>query len=296
MFDEMIEEAAKWPGKETGGMMFGKIQDMESSLKIRIQKTHIPPIEECVRNNTYFEINPEHARLILDTEKYIYLGNWHKHLGYGGPSYGDHSQIAEFFVVNPHKNIVISLIIDLLAKDNHEVIIEVYRRNENIEENTELNFQTFRIKESNISYYLDEISEDEEGITKEQIALVKQELIGFYKSKFTREDIHLFMGSIPNERILSFPYQVSIEAEGDSKTLDLLILISFPPEYPDGQIYIDISSQNLSRKFTIEKHPANVLYEKELIQPFLQLLEATLEEKIPLLMKEPFWKIMSERK
>ncbi len=289
----MIEESTKWHGKETGGMMFGKISDKESALLIRIDKTHIPPVEECVRNNTYFEINPEYARLILDTEKLLYLGNWHKHLGYGGPSYGDHQQIQDFFNLNPHKNTVVSLIIDLPTDNNHTIIIEVYQRKENLEDGTENNFQTFRISESNISYYSGEsISKKEVGITGEQISIITQELIQVYESEFTLSDIHNFIGSSPDEKILSFPYSVVIKTEEDIKRLKLLILISFPPEFPDDQIYIDISSQDLSRRFTIEKHPANVLYEKDLIQPFLQLLKATLEDRIPQLMKEPLWKLM----
>jgi hypothetical protein len=286
VFNEMIEESTKWHGKETGGMMFGKISKNESGLLIRIEKTHIPPVEESVRNKTYFEINPNYARLILDTEKLLYLGNWHKHLGYGGPSYGDHQQIREFFSLNPHKNTVVSLIIDLPTEDAHTLIVEVYRR-EKTEEGTNNNFQTFTIAESDISYY-----SEEAGITEEQLSQIKQELIEVFDSKFRIEDIHHFSGSSINEMILSFPYDVIIEIEGHKKVLELLILISFPPEFPEDQIYIDISSQDLSKRFTIEKHPANVLYEEELIHPFLELLKATLDERIPDLMKEPLWKIM----
>ncbi|MFW9905078.1 MAG: hypothetical protein ACFFFH_12140 [Candidatus Thorarchaeota archaeon] len=286
VFNEMIEESTKWQGKETGGMMFGKIDETESGLLIRIDKTYIPPVEESVRNKTYFEINPEYARFILDTERLLYLGNWHKHLGYGGPSYGDHQQIGEFFTLNPHKNTVVSLIIDLHTEDTHAVIVEVYRREKN-EEEISNNFQTFRIAESDISYYSEEAS-----ITKEKLSPIKQELIQVFDSKFRIEDICHFSGSTPNELILSFPYNVVIEIEGGRKTLDLIILISFPPEFPESQIYIDVSSQDLSQRFTIEKHPANVLYEEELINPFLEMLKATLKERIPIMMKEPLWKLM----
>lgn len=297
MFNEMIEDVAKWPGKETGGMMFGKIKQKESGLEIRVEKTYIPPEEECIRNNTYFEINPEYARLILDSEKLLYLGNWHKHLGYGGPSHGDHRQVEEFFTINPHKNIVVSVIVDSFTEDNHELIVEVYRRNENIGEEVGNSFQILRIPKENIFYFSDDNNKSEEvGITKEQISIIKQELVKVYDSNFAIEDVLQFTGSTSDELILSFPFQFTMELEGNRKTLDLIILISFPPNFPEGQIYIDISSQDLSRKFTIEKHPANVLYEQELIQPFLQLLKATLEEKIPQVMKEPLWKVMGELK
>ena len=298
MFDEMIEEAAKWPGKETGGMMFGKIKEKESGLEIRIEKTIIPLEEECVRNSAYFEINPEYARQILDNENLLYLGNWHKHLGYGGPSHGDHRQIAEYFSLNPHKNIVLAVIVDSFTEKNHRLIVEVYRRNESIGEEEKSRFQSFRIAESNISYFSDDknLSEDETGITKERISIVKQELVLVYDSISTIEDIQEFTGSTADEKIVSFPFQFDIETEGSKKTLDLLVLISFPPNFPYGQVYIDISSQDFSRKITIEKHPANVLYEKDLIQPFLLLLKATLEEEIPEILKQSLWKVMSRLK
>ncbi|MFX0210815.1 MAG: hypothetical protein ACFFDT_32850, partial [Candidatus Hodarchaeota archaeon] len=290
-FNEMIEESIKWHGKETGGMMFGKIDETESGLLIRIEKTYIPPIEESVRTKTYFEINPEHARFILDTEKSLYLGNWHKHLGYGGPSYGDHQQIQEFFSLNPHKNTIISLIIDLPTENDHAVLIEVYQKKEILLDEKTISFHTFRIPESNISY-----SEEATkiGITNTQISCVKQELIKIFESKFTMDDIHLFFGSSADEKILSFPYEVSFQTKESLEIIQLLILISFPPEFPDDQIFIDISSQDLSKRFTIEKHPANVLFEEELIHPFLELLKATLEERIPQLLTEPLWKVMTE--
>ncbi|MFX1517953.1 MAG: hypothetical protein ACFFC6_16755, partial [Promethearchaeota archaeon] len=252
----------------------------------------IPTVEECVRTKTYFEINPEYARQILDTEKLLYLGNWHKHLGYGGPSYGDHQQIQEFFTLNPHKNTVVSLIIDLPTENDHVVMIEVYQRKETLLDEETISFYTFRIPESNISYYSEEAAKL--GITQEQIFCVKQELIQTFESKFTMDDIHLFFGSSSDEKLLSFPYDVRIKTKKGSETIQLLILISFPSEFPDDQIFIDISSQDLSKRFTIEKHPANVLFEEELIHPFLELLKATLEERIPQLLNEPLWKVMTE--
>lgn len=296
MFNEMIEEAAKWPGKETGGMMFGKIKEGELYLEIRIETTHIPSEEESIRNSTYFEINPEYARVILDNENLLYLGNWHKHLSYGGPSYGDHRQIAEFFTLNPHKDFVVSMIVDLLQDDDHDLIVEVYRRNENIVDKTKNSFHTFKIPESNISFFSDDnnVSIKKVGITKELISIVKQELIQVYNAKFTIEDIHQFMGSTSDEIILSFPFQFDIETKGKKQTLELLVLISFPPNFPDGQLYIDISSNDLSKKFTVEKHPADLLSNKELVEPFLQFLKAILEEKIPQLMSDPLWKLMCE--
>lgn len=295
MIDEMLEECTKWARKETGGMMFGTITKVESRLEIKIEKTQIPSDEYCVRNSSYFEINPEYARFMLDNEKLLYLGNWHKHLGYGGPSYGDHKQIEEFFKLNPHKNLVLSMIFDAFSDEDHELIVEVYQRNKTLEEEEQSIFRTYRIPKSNISFFSgdDDLPKKETGITEGQISMIKHELTQVFNSQFTIKDIHQFIGSSFDEKILSFPFRVDIETQGSNRILDLLILISFPPNFPDGQIYIDISSQDLSRKFTIEKHPANVLYEEELIQPFLLLLKDNLEETVPEIMKKPLWKVMS---
>ncbi|MCK4848902.1 MAG: Mov34/MPN/PAD-1 family protein, partial [Candidatus Heimdallarchaeota archaeon] len=102
--DIIVKEASSWPDLETGGMLFGKITESENSLSVTIDKTYIPPDSSCIRKSSYFEIDPDQAKEILESESALYLGNWHKHLGYGGPSSGDHRQIEDFFLNNPHLN------------------------------------------------------------------------------------------------------------------------------------------------------------------------------------------------
>ena len=126
----MINEASLWPDLETGGMLFGKITESENSLCVTIDKTYIPPDSYCIRKSSYYEIDPDYAKELLENEPSLYLGNWHKHLGYGGPSSGDHRQIEEFFLNNPHLNVIITCILDFLSDDNHELIIEVYLRSD----------------------------------------------------------------------------------------------------------------------------------------------------------------------
>ncbi len=106
VIDLMLEEVAIWHGKETGGMMFGTISELATNLKIKISKTVIPTDEYCSRKRAFFEIDPSHAKKMVENEKLLYIGNWHKHLGYGGPSQGDLRQIEDFFTFNPHLNIV----------------------------------------------------------------------------------------------------------------------------------------------------------------------------------------------
>jgi len=68
--------------------------------------------------------------------------------------------------------------------------------------------------------------------------------------------------------------------------------MSFPPEFPDGEIFIDISSQDLSRNITFEKHPAGILNDSDLIQPFLLSLKASLDNDVVSLLQKPLWKVM----
>ncbi len=75
MFDAMIKETSLWPGKETGGLLFGKMSEIDSGLEITILKTNIPTEEYCTRKSAYFEIIPDYAKKIVEKEKLSYLGN-----------------------------------------------------------------------------------------------------------------------------------------------------------------------------------------------------------------------------
>lgn len=291
--EAMKEEASLWPGKETGGMMFGTISEEETNLKIKISKIIIPTDEYCSRKRGFFEIDPSHAKKIVENEKLPYIGNWHKHLGYGGPSQGDLRQIEDFFTFNPHLNIVLTFIIDYHSQNEYELIIEIYRRRETNLEEKENNFDTYRVLQKNISIFQDEMNiiEPEMGISEEKILRIKRELTAVYDYKFTVDEIDVLAGQTPNEKIISFPQSFVIHPDEDQIILDLLILISFPPSFPEGEIFIDISSKDLSRNITFEKHLAGML-EDDLIQPFLISLKASLEMDVPNLLLEPLWKVM----
>jgi len=296
-FDAMIKETSLWPGKETGGMMFGKLSRIESSLEFRILKTIIPEDDYCSRKSVYFEIDPDYAKKIVEFEKLLYLGNWHCHLGYGGPSQGDLRQIEDFFNVNPHLNTILSFIIDFYSEEVYELIIEVYKRLEHNFNQQSKSFETCRVPQGNITFFTEEeqFSEVKKGISKEKIDIIKKELVKINDSKFTIEEINDFAGHMPNEKIISFPFQFTIETLGKKEAIDLLILISFPPDFPDGKIFIDISSQDLSKNITFEKHPADILNDPDLIQPFLLSLKVSLEDEVPSLLKKPLWEIMRSK-
>jgi hypothetical protein len=293
----MLEEAAIWHGKETGGMMFGTISEIAPNLKIKISKTIVPTDEYCSRKSAFFEIDPLYAKTIVENEKLPYIGNWHKHLGYGGPSYGDLRQIEDFFTSNPHLNIVLTFIIDNHSQNEYEVIIEVYRRRETDLEETEDKFDTYRVLQKNISFFPVDVTslEPEMGISEEKILKIKKELIAINDYKFSIDEIDVLAGQTQNEKLISFPQSFVIHPDEDQIILDLLILISFPPNFPEGEIFIDISSKDLSKNITFEKHSAKML-EDDLIQPFLISLKASLEMDVPNLLLEPLWKVMRSTK
>jgi proteasome lid subunit RPN8/RPN11 len=121
--DIIVQESKKFKNIETGGLIFGrKINTSAIILKI----INLP---NATRNQIYFEIDEELA--INETRKmekrgFEYLGNWHKHLGYGGPSIGDDNQAEIFLISNTHKQIYISLIIDFDEDETFDLIGTVY--------------------------------------------------------------------------------------------------------------------------------------------------------------------------
>ncbi len=297
-FDDMINEASMWSEKETGGLMFGRISRFETHIKIEILKTHIPTDDNCVRKRTYFEIDPVYAKSLLNSEQLLYLGNWHKHLGYGGPSLGDHRQIEDFFNNNPHLDTIVTFILDFYTNQEYNPIIEVYSRWDTRSEEDHQIFQTYNVPEENISFSLEEEvpSTRRKGISREKLDNIKRELVSVNDGKFSIQDIHELEGQTVNEKIISFPYHYTLESDGKIETLDLLILLSFPPEFPEGKIYIDISSKDMSKDITFDTHPADTLNDEELIEPFLILLKAKLEDDVPILLQKPLWKVIRDHR
>ncbi|MHA2289899.1 MAG: hypothetical protein ACXABG_14030 [Promethearchaeota archaeon] len=299
-YEEMANEGLLWPQIETGGMLFGNLIEEDNNLIIEILKTYIPSDENCIRKSAYFEIDPDYAKTILAQEDLQYLGNWHKHPGYGGPSHGDHGQIYDFFINNPHLDTVLTFIINFYSEKDYEPIIEVYfRRNESNSENNL--FVTRGISQKNLEFINDDLMEDgplikEKGIPLNILTGIKTELLRLFDHLTSLNDIKEFPGQLPNEKVLSFPYPFEIKTINQLKKFNLLILMSFPPEFPKGKIYFDISSEDMSKNITFKTHPAETLNDDELIQPFLLLLKSDIEDDIPLLLEKPLWQVMQEKK
>ncbi|MHA2096160.1 MAG: Mov34/MPN/PAD-1 family protein [Candidatus Hodarchaeales archaeon] len=297
-YDEMVDEGSLWPRIETGGMLFGRIIKDENRLLIEILKTYIPSDNNCIREAAYFEIDPAYAKSIVSQENLQYLGNWHKHPGYGGPSAGDRHQIQEFFVNNPHLDAILTFILNFLSEDDYEPIIEVYFRGESTIEGNP-SFLTHHIPQSNLSYTTNETAVEkpvmiERGVPSRVLTQIKTELVHLFDNLSSTDDIQVYPGQTPDEKVLSFPYQFRISHLDQLETITLLVLLSFPPEFPEGKIYLDISSEDMSKDITFKTHPAETLNDAELVQPFLLLLKSDLEDDIPKLLKRPLWQVMQE--
>ncbi len=294
-YDEMINEGLLWPQIETGGMLFGNIIEEEQNLVIKIQRTYIPSSEDCIREAAYFEIEPEFAKMILSQESLKYLGNWHKHPGYGGPSQGDRRQIQDFFGNNPHLDFVLTFILNFHSDAFIEPIIETYfRTDENL--NSGHSFLTRYIPQSNLIFIPSQLDEPKpiiqtSGIPNALISRIKQELVNLFDHLSSIEEIQEFPGQTPDEKVISFPYTVLIQQE----KVNILILISFPPEFPKGKIYFDISSEDMSKDITFKTHPAETLTDLELVSPFLEVLKSDIEHDIPVLLEKPLWRVMREK-
>jgi len=100
-------------------------------------------------------------------------------------------------------------------------------------------------------------------------------------------------GSTENERLITFPFQSKIRSAETETEINLIITLSIPPEFPNGKLYIDLSSKDMSKNITIDKHDADVLNSEELLPSFLELLKANLEDEVPILLKQPLWKILT---
>jgi hypothetical protein len=121
--NNILEDSDKYEHVETGGLLFGKIID---KYIIILKVVNLP---NAIRTKVHFEIDEDIA--IKETKNMEksgleYIGNWHKHLGYGGPSIGDDKQAEIFLIRNRHKRSYLSLIIDSCSDGTNELIATEY--------------------------------------------------------------------------------------------------------------------------------------------------------------------------
>ena len=172
IINDIVEESNRHKNVETGGLLFGKIiGEYIIILKIIHSST------KAKRTQVYFEMDEEFAINItkqMENNNLAYLGNWHKHLGYGGPSNGDDKQAELFLVQNSHKRNYLSLIIDFYNNDYNLIATNYYfDEDEFIKKDIQIqpiiNIQElnkiFKRKKFNIRNFIDHLSKNLEDHT-----------------------------------------------------------------------------------------------------------------------------------
>lgn len=134
VYTSMEDRAAERPRTEVGGMLFGTFEkDDGEVVDVRVERVVNVPDDQGVHQATYFSIDDSFMSDVVDEyiPPYTYLGNWHSHLGYGGPSSGDHKQVSKFFEENPERDYLIAVIQDRdggIRDPEYDTYIELYER------------------------------------------------------------------------------------------------------------------------------------------------------------------------
>ena len=170
VINDIVEESNRHKNVETGGLLFGKIIGEYIIILIHFSTN-------ARRTQVYFEMAEDFAINItkqMEKNNLAYLGNWHKHLGYGGPSNGDDKQAELFLIQNSHKRNYLSLIIDFYNNDYNLIATNYYfEKNEfhkkDIQIQRIINKQElkkiFNEKKVNIRNFIDNLSKNLEDYT-----------------------------------------------------------------------------------------------------------------------------------
>jgi proteasome lid subunit RPN8/RPN11 len=281
VINDIVEESNRHENVETGGLLFGKlIGEYIIILKLIHFSTN------ARRTQVYFEMDEDFAINItkqLEKSNLAYLGNWHKHLGYGGPSNGDDKQAELFLIQNGHKRNYLSLIIDFYNNDYNLIATNYYFDKaeflkkdiqiQRIINKQELN-KIFNAKTVNIRNFIDNLSKNLEEHTGKTFihsqSNKSQNHKLFYEEIYNPQD----NGSISTNKIvysvfIKFPYlnismtdKISIGVTLDNKFTRIFEEITFSdiffnivellPKiknlFDKSQYYIDISSYLYNKK------------------------------------------------
>ena len=205
--NNILEDSNKYGHLETGGLLFGKIID---KYIIILKVVNMP---NAIRTQVHFEMSEDIA--ISETKKMEkngleYIGNWHKHLGYGGPSIGDDKQAEIFLVRNLHKRSYLSLILDSCSDGTNELIA------------TDYYFDDSKFKKKEITtkkilsvYELDDLLKNEQFNTVKFIELVERNLddqqYGKATNSYIRKSPNIFLLQFQNfiNKLLSYRVKLS---------------------------------------------------------------------------------------
>lgn len=354
VYRDMKETAASQPSKEIGGMLFGRIDDAEG-LEVEVQQVVSIPERWYSNSRTHFEIDPEFASHVIDeyTPERKYLGNWHSHLGYGGPSSGDYQQVADFFENNEFREYLLSIILDrkqrvqVVGEPDYEPIVELYR----CPTEHSPRYETLRIQKETIELvestdvadhvqFADDIRVDEnasESSTPRLYELVSDFDLGdtltdrLYEliDEVEREvnlnapldhgHAYLYDSGRTDEVVICFPvsYRLTTGIEHDEgilkhiegfirrlddetadrgsegeESLDVFLALSVPLSYPQGEIFIDLSSRDLTKQLTIHTVECDRLGED--VDPMVETIEHAVENHVPELLQSQLISIMRD--
>ena len=222
VINDIVDESNRHENVETGGLLFGKfIEEYIIILKLIHFSTN------AKRTQVYFEMDEDFAINItkqMEKNNLAYLGNWHKHLGYGGPSNGDDKQAELFLIQNSHKRNYLSLIIDFYNNDYNLIATnyyfdkdEFFKKDIHVQRiinNQELN-KIFNSKKVNTRKFVNNLSKNLEDHTGKTFihsqSKKSQNYKLYYEEIYNLPDSGQDNGSISNKKIaysvfIKFPY------------------------------------------------------------------------------------------
>ncbi|MGE5634382.1 MAG: Mov34/MPN/PAD-1 family protein [Deltaproteobacteria bacterium] len=244
--NSIVNESNRHEKVETGGLLFGKII---GECIIIVNIIHLST--NAKRTQVYFEMDEDLAINItkqMEKNNLAYLGNWHKHLGYGGPSNGDDKQAELFLIQNSHKRNYLSLIIDF-CNNNYNLIATNYYfdKDEFIKKDLEIQKiidiqeldKILKGQKINITNYIENLSRKIEDHTGKKFTYLQPNKSHNYKltyeERYDRSDyesilhnkfIYSIFINFPNIK-LSFTDKISIGVTLDYKHSKILEEISF---------------------------------------------------------------------
>lgn len=355
VYEAMEEKAASEPRKEIGGMLFGSFDPPTKNegkngdqLNVQVEQVvHIPP-EGYTNSKGYFEIKPEYLRRAIDefADERTYLGNWHSHLGYGGPSPGDHQQVATFFDNNEFRDYLISIIMDRESLNplSYVPIIEVYRRKEkeyetrrvqkyvlvddSTVENPVANVGTVTesgelsgrepVNEQIRTHNLDPDLEadllnlvDTVDAEIDPIADLSEGLVYTHEGSGSTDAVVVALPvRYPLTRVQNTPAQmVDLISEitgtlfplgekrrrgksRDPPAFPAYVSLTVPFSHPNGEIYIDLATRDLTKQLTFRTVDAAVLAKDR--EEFVEVLERAIEDRVPALLETPLLSVLQD--
>jgi proteasome lid subunit RPN8/RPN11 len=313
VLDSIKHHAAKQPNKETGGMLFGQINE-NNNLEIVTSVVHNICENKSSSTSTYFGIKPEYTNKVIRKYEpdHIYLGNWHSHLGYGGPSSGDRKAVKEFFEANQARDITVDFIMDRESKTElkYRPIIDVYRRKQgSVKEyhtsrvdNADLiipdgSKRSVIITDSEDPKFADDtdndntkIQEDTTGEPGSDISNMLEEL-AVDEYGVESDDIRKYRNDPLDEQIVLLPVSYR-HNECQSRQLDVVLKVSFPDDRSDAT-YVDLTSSNLEKQITVKKIPTEEIHRNT--TKLKESLDQTVSKFVPKLLERPTWEVLDDQ-